>query len=450
MAGLNGVLNILALSILGILISACRSAAPDGQPMAVASTQIYSNETNPTPAPAAVSAPYDAHLTLRDAVRRAIQYSPVLSSALVEIDARGAEAFQAGRIPNPNFDAEIENFGGTGDLQGFKSAETTIGLAQVIEIGGKRIKRLEVAELDTALSGWDYEAVRLSVAVQTAQFFIDVLAGQRRLVTLDDFVALNRRFRQSVSNRVKAGKASPVELRRAEVEFARAKVRLAEERTRLGVARRRLALQWGSKKPNFGSAAGSLAAFNVLPDAPKLTKYLERHPDVARWAEEMARREAIHRLALAQGLPDLTLGAGLRQLEETQDTAVVAKVGIDLPIFNRNRGNVEAAERRIVKGEHQALAARNALTGRFVEAYGQLKAAEAKLRSLRGEVIPAVEATYAATERGYREGRFDLLRLLDAQRTLIESRMDLIDTQAALHRARTRIEALVGRSLYRL
>jgi cobalt-zinc-cadmium efflux system outer membrane protein len=416
--------------------------------MLAASTQVYEQETSAHTPPA--SAPYEEALTMREAVRRAVRYSPALGAAASELDAKDAEALQAGARRNPQIESEIENFGGTGDLQGFKSAETTIGLAQVIELGGKRIKRLEVAQLDVALSGWDYEAVRLKVAAQTALSFINVMASQERRAILGEFVSLSTRFQASVAERVKAGRVSAVELSRAEVELARAKVRLAEERARLDTARRKLALQWGSQSPNFGSAAGSLKASGSLPDGDRLQRHLARHPDVARWAEEMARREAIHRLALAQGVPDLTLGAGVRQLEETQDTAVVAKVGIDLPVFNRNRGNAQAAERRITQGAYQRQAARNELTAQFVEAFGQLKAAEAKLRSLRTEVIPAATAAFDATSKGYNEGKFDLLRLIDAQRGLIESRIDIINTRAAFHKARTRVEALIGGSLYRL
>jgi len=447
MAEARGWPQVLIVFVLGMTLPACRSMAPDGQSMAAA-THIYSEET--TAGVAVGSAPYEAELTMREAVRRAIRYSPALGAATAELDAKDAEALQAGARRNPQLESEIENFGGTGDLQGFKSAETTIGLAQVIELRGKRLKRLEVAQLDVALSGWDYEAVRLKVAAQSALYFIDVMASQERRTILGEFVTLSTRFRSSVADRVKAGKVSAVELRRAEVELARAKVRLAEERAGLDAARRKLALQWGSQSPNFGSAAGSLKASDNLPDGDRLRRHLARHPDVARWAEEMARRETIHRLALAQGVPDLTLGAGVRQLEETQDTAVVAKVGIDLPIFNRNRGNAEAAERRIAKGEFQRQAARNALMTQFVEAFGQLKVAEAKLRALRIEVIPAATAAYEATDKGYSDGKFDLLRLIDAQRALVESRIDIIDTRAAFHKARTRVEALIGGSLYRL
>ena len=456
MAGFRRVLDFVVIMAIAASLQACRLAAPIPAPATQAPVDGYPTAFGSAEAPHPVvlastgARPYEAQLTMREAIARAVRYSPSLRAATAELEARHAEAFQAGRLPNPEFEGEIENFAGSGEFQGFESAETTIGLAQVIELGGKRMKRMQVADLGAALAAWDFEAVRLGVATQTAQLFIDVLAGQRRVAILGEFVKLNQEFRNSVAERVKAGRVNEVELQRADVELARAKVQLAEQRAHLEMFRRQLALTWGSRAIDFGDAQGSLAMTNHLPDADRLSLYLDRHPDVARWTEEMAQREAIHRLAAAKAVPDLTIGAAVRRLDETQDTAAVARVGIELPVFDRNRGNVEAAGRRIVRSEHQRQAARIALTSRFIAAYGLLTASEAKLRGLQREVIPAAEKANRATEQGYSEGKFDILRVLDAQRSLIQARLDLVNTRAEFHKAKARVEALVGRGLYEL
>ena len=457
MAGSRRVLDLLLIMILAVSLQACRLAAPIPAPNAPVPSDVYSADgsvggqgPHPVLLASGGATAYEPQLTLREAVARALRYSPVLRAASAEVDAKHAEAFQAGRLPNPEFEGEIENFAGSGEFQGFKSAETTIGLAQVIELGGKRVKRVEVADLGAGLAAWDYEAVRLKVATRTAQLFIDVLAGQRRVAILGEFVELNQKFRDSVAERVKAGRVNEAELQRADVELGRAKVQLAEERARLEVFRRQLSLTWGAQRLNFGEAEGSLAMTNHLPDADRLSQHLNQHPDVARWTEEMARREAIHRLAMSEVVPDLTVGASVRRLDETEDTAAVARLAIELPVFDRNRGNVEAAGRRIAQSEYQRQAARNALTSSFIAAYGLLQASEAKLRGLQRDVIPAAEKASQATDQGYREGKFDLLRVLDAQRALLQARLDLVNTRAEFHKAKTRVEALVGRGLYEL
>jgi cobalt-zinc-cadmium efflux system outer membrane protein len=48
-------------------------------------------------------------------------------------------------VPNPELAVELENFAGTGELRGIDALETTLSLSQVIELGDKRSRRVEVA-----------------------------------------------------------------------------------------------------------------------------------------------------------------------------------------------------------------------------------------------------------------------------------------------------------------
>src|SRR6185369_8254891 len=106
-------------------------------------------------------------LRLRTALDLALERSPDLQSVSWEIRARDARALQAGRLPNPQLHAEIENIGGSGDHQGVEDTETTVRLSQLIELAGKRGKRQRVADLGTTLAIWDYEAKRLHVLSET-------------------------------------------------------------------------------------------------------------------------------------------------------------------------------------------------------------------------------------------------------------------------------------------
>lgn len=391
---------------------------------------------------------YVAGLSMREAMRRAISHSPVLHAARAEIEARHGEAFQAGRRQNPELMTEVENFAGSGDFSGSDSAELTVSLTQVLELGGKRLKRLELANLETNLAAWDFEAVRLKVASETLQSFVDVLAGQRRAEIRKEFESLTARLSESVSERVRAGKVSGIEASKAKVELARASVALEEERAALDVARQQLALFWGGRSPDFTRAIGELAATNHLPTAQRFRTYLDQNPNIARWADEMNRREATLALEKARRIPNLSVGGGIRRFEETDDSAVVASVSIALPLFDRNRGSLDAANARIAKGQYEREIASAELTRSFVDAYGKLRAAEAKLRSLDEKVLPAAIASYQASEQGFREGKYDLLNVLDAQRSLIETRLNIINTQAEFHKAKAVIEALIGRDLY--
>jgi cobalt-zinc-cadmium efflux system outer membrane protein len=387
------------------------------------------------------TAPYTEGVTLGEAVRRALRFSPAVQAAQIEIDARRAENMQAGLRPNPGLAGEVQNVGQ--DEQ-----QATLELSLLIELGGKRLKRIRAAELEVGVAAWDYEAARLRVASNTAQAFVDVLACQSRIDVLTDLVAVSKKLAGAAAERVQAGGANPVEAKRAQIEIARAKGELSAENALVTVAKQRLANNWGSDNADFGSAEGQLTSTNHLPSPGELTVYLNSNPDVARWATEMTRRKALVNLARANAVPDLTIGAGVSRLESGDETGAIVNLSVPIPLRNRNQGNIAAAETRIFKGHRESLSAKIDVRAVFLEAYGRLVAAAEKLEALEKEVLPAAQEVYEATSTGYAEGKFALLNVLDAQRTLFATRLEIINMRADFQKAKVQIEALIGRGLY--
>jgi len=387
-------------------------------------------------------------LTLRDAISRTLAHHPAVRAAGHEIDAREGEAYQASRRPNPELLLEVENFGGSKDKSGFDVAEETLGLTQLIELGGKRMLRLLSAEIEVSLASWDYETVRMRMATLAAQSFVDVLAAQERVKVLDEFVEISERTRKSVEARVGGGKASPIELDRALVAAARAKSALRAEQTRLDAAKRKLSSLWGAQASDFAVAAGRLGNGAHAPSVGALKRYLDENPTLARWSDEVSRRAAQVDTELARSIPDVRLGLGVRRFNENDSTALIASVGIPLPIFDRNEGNIAAAESRLAKARSDAEATRDELLRALIEATGELEVAATQLTVLKRDVLPVAQTAFDRTKIGYDEGKFDILNVLDVQRSVFEVRLDLLNARADYEKARVKVEALIGRDIH--
>lgn len=399
------------------------------------------------PASERVELGFKKRLTLRDAVSRTLAHNPSVRAAFQEIEARQGEEFQSSRRPNPELLLEIENFGGSKDKRDFNVAEETASLIQLIELGDKRFKRLQAAQLDTSLAGWDYETVRTQMATIAAQAFVDVLTAQERVKVLGEFVTIAEKTRASVDSRVKAGKASPIELDRALVAAARAKALARAEQTRLDSAKRKLSNLWGGHSADFTTAAGRLGNGSGVPSLESLKIYLDNNPNLARWSDEVNRRAALLDLEHAKSIPDLRIGAGVRRFNENESTALIASVAIPLPLFDRNDGNIAAAESRLAKAQSDALATREQLLRFLIEAVGDLDVAATQLTALKRDVLPVAQTAFDRTKTGYDEGKFDLLNVLDAQRSVFDVRLDLLNARAEYEKARVKVEALIGRDI---
>jgi cobalt-zinc-cadmium efflux system outer membrane protein len=253
-------------------------------------------------------------LSLRDALSLALLHNPGLAADSWEVRAREAESVQAGLRPNPELALEVENFAGSGSLGGFDGVETTLALSQVLELGGKRANRVEEARFDRDLAAWDYEVRRIDVLTRTAKAFVEVLAAQDRIALADTLVGVAEDVLASVSRRVKAGGVSPVEERRARVSLEISRVDRDKVIRALDVARARLSTTWGASTPAFDRAVGRLEppTDREVPSLETLARRLEQSPEVMRWATELDRRRVSREVFRSGGVPDLTLGGGVR------------------------------------------------------------------------------------------------------------------------------------------
>ena len=125
-------------------------------------------------------------LSFQQAIVLTLKHNPELATYAWTIRSREIDQIEAGFLPNPVAGIELENFAGSGNFNGYRSAETTITLSQLIELGDKRMKRRQLASTDRDLARWDYEVNRVDLLSQTAVAFADVLGQQEKLTIANE------------------------------------------------------------------------------------------------------------------------------------------------------------------------------------------------------------------------------------------------------------------------
>ena len=350
-------------------------------------------------------------------------------------------------LPNPDIGVEIENFAGSGERSSFDQTETTLALSQLIELGGKRMKRRALASTHRDLAAWDYEAKRLDVLSNVTAAFVKVLADQSRWKLAEETVSLANSIYQSVVERVRAGKVSPLEQSKSRVELARARLVETKIRRELVSARQSLAATWGSMVPQFNAVAGDLATDKTPPSLTSLVERLSSNPDLARWAAEMSLRRKALNLAKAGTIPDITLSAGVRHFADEDDFAGVASFSVPLFVFDNKKTGVQEAEIGLTQAMQNQKAAMVMVRAELVDAYQRLQMAFVEIEAIRNEVLPSAKAAFDAATEAYRLGKIGSIDLLDAQRTLFQTHREQVEALAAFHQTVVSIERLIGGQL---
>ncbi len=397
--------------------------------------------------PLAAAPTPSGEITLADAIAAALQGSPDLATLSYDVRSREALALQAAARPNPALGVELEDFAGTGDRKGFDSAQTTLSLAQLVELGGKRSARVQLAERETALAGWDFETRRLAVLTDTTKSFVAVLALQKRQDLVRELESLAAETLRSVASTVRAGAVSPVEEERARVTLERVQLEVVRSAKELDAARVWLAATWGESQARFEWVRGDLGTLPPLPALDSLLAAAPESPELARWNAEVGQREAAIAVERARRIPDVTVSLGARHYAEGSDTGLVAGVSVPLPLFDRNRGNILDTRYRLARAQAERRLADVSVRTALTAGQRTLSIAHVEIEALRDRIIPRAERVFQETRRGYATGLFRYVEVLDAQRTLFDARRELLDALAAFHFAATDLERLTGTPL---
>ncbi len=386
-------------------------------------------------APAATSPP----LTLERALALADATAPSVDAASAGVRAAEAARTVAGYRPNPTIVAETENIAGSGQYRGLRSAETTAGLALPIELGGKRSARIAVAEAQGSRAQIAAAIAAADLRLAVTQSYVEAVAAERRLATARDQAGIAREALRAASVRVRAGRASPIEEQRADVVRINAEAAVERSERLATVARDNLARRIG--QPITGPL--DLAWFDRVEGyGPALAREPTGTLALAAAQADVTTAVAQVRLARTQRVPDVTVSASARRLEATNDVAAVFGVSIPFPVFNRGSAAVIQASAQRDQAEALRRVAELDAAQALATAQAEVANAATTARAATGPALAAAQEAARIARIGYREGKFGQLDLLDAERTLSETRTAAIDALAAYRDAQARRDRL--------
>ena len=383
-------------------------------------------------------------LNIANAISAALLYNPELKAYSWDIRAADSRVAQARLMPNPELALGVEEFGGRGPRQGFDGVETTIAITQPLETGGKRKHRSKVASLETAVARRRYELTRLDVVRRTKQAYLEIQGLQQQAALAESQMDLASKLANTVERRVEAGKDTPSEAAKARIELSQTQLRRSQILGELADARSALAMLWGAASSTFDQIETCSEAGPDLTPLEELRDQARAHPEILRWKVEQDLGRARLGLAKSKSHSDVAVSAGLKRLEQENDNTAIVGLAIPLPLFNRNQGDIAAAQSELAKVHERHAQAVVQVQSRLSRSYRRLELALSHRAMLEDMVLANANTVFRAARKGYEEGKIDYLKLLDAQRTLFQSQAQLVKARVSVDLAVVDLEYAVG------
>jgi cobalt-zinc-cadmium efflux system outer membrane protein len=376
-------------------------------------------------------------LTLSEATQRVLVNHPELQVFQWRSEAIKGMRRSAELKPAYDFGVEAENLAGSGDFSGTASAEFSLSLSSVIELGDKRSSRVALADSRFALAQAKREAMALDLLGQVTQGFITTLSLQKRLEVAQDATQLAEQSYRLVSARVKSGAAPEADRLRAQALLKQAKLQQNALTAELTSRKFALASLWTAERADFNHVSGDLFKFEELSTFDALYQRVAASPAIQVLTDEERLRDAEIMLARSRSTSNVHWSLGVRRFEGTGDSAFTA--GISMPLFSerRNRGEVQSALAEREAARYRSESALIAIRARLFEAWSTYQQSATATQEMRTEVLPALEKALEETRKAYERGRYSYVDWVTAQRELLDARVATIDaaTTALLNQA---------------
>jgi cobalt-zinc-cadmium efflux system outer membrane protein len=291
------------------------------------------------------------HITLQEAETQFLQHNFLLLAAKYQVRVADAAIIQAKLYPNPNFFIEQGAYNPETkkwfDLS--STGQTALALQQVVILAGKRNKQIDLAKINAQISIYQFYDLIRTLRYQLRSSFYTLHFLQEPVAIYDKEIESLRTLIDVYDVQYKKGNVAFKELARLQA------LQFSLQNERLDLVK-----QINENRVNLSLLIGDTLARPVTPaiDEEYLNKidvtkinYTElvdsaliNRFDLKAAQSQVQLSEANLRLQKALNVPDLMLGASYDKAGSYVQNYNALTAAIDLPFWNRNQGNIKAAQ----------------------------------------------------------------------------------------------------------
>jgi cobalt-zinc-cadmium efflux system outer membrane protein len=342
----------------------------------------------------------------------------------------------AGQRPNPTVSAAVLR----------DTPHESLFFDQQLEIGGRRKRRIELAQQETGLTEVSIAALARQVRRNVREAFYNLALARGISSQRGQALKLAERLQEIARARFEAGDVPQLEVIQAELVVSRARADFQVAQQEEKVALSGLNALLNVPATTDWQLEGPLDSF---PAQISLAELVDRatasNADLQRVAQEEKIEKSRESLFKAQRIPNLGLefGADFNAPHDFQ-VGPRGQVTMELPIFTRNQGEIAQSQASQRALSSEAEATRRTVAGRVESAYFEFDARRAEVEIYHRDLIPATERLESMAEESYRAGKSSILTVLDAQRSIQQVQQEYLQSLFSAQSSLARLEETVG------
>jgi len=377
----------------------------------------------------------------------------------LEISQAEAQLLQARLWPNPTFEVSEVNFWKTTDIEEQpklignwgEAQQYAFRVEQLIQTGGKRKKNIELQKLTIEEKRQEFESIIRELKLELRNNLSDIQMLQEQRKIYERQIESSQNLTSAYKNQLQQGNISQaqyIRLKAAELQFKKELVNINKEleeaikdfknyisigdNTQIEITDLLTAPNKEVSELNLENWI--ITAQEDRPDAIK-SKTLEK---------QSAKRFEIEK---AQRIPDITLGVDYDRGGNIMRDFVGFGISFDLPIFDRNKGNIKEAKIDIELAKLDTKTKLNEIANDIVEAFRNYHHAEALYKDIDSDYEGQLDQLLDAYLKNFQKRNVSLIEYLDFVEAYIENKTILLETKKDLNDHFEKLQYAVGKDL---
>lgn len=362
-------------------------------------------------------------MKVEDFENMALKSNPTLRQAQAVARTSASLARQAGLWPNPAVGYQGEQIRGGS----FHGGEQGGFVQQSIVLGGKLHLRQQVYEKQRKVDETGIEEQQLSIAGAVRVRFYAALAQQRTVEIRRQLLQIAMDAAMTAHQLANVGQADAPDVLQSEVEAEQATLSLASAQRQYILGFRQLAAVTGNADLPLALLDGDLEKTPEIDADHLLRTLVEQSPSVKRAQQEVSRAEAVLKRDKREAIPDLNLRAGEQQnfedlpgISKSVGAQSFATATIQIPLFNRNQGNVDAAKADLERDQQEVERIKLALVQSAQPVLQQYLTSKLDAERYRTQMIPRAQHAYELYLHKYQSMAAAYPEVIISQRTLFQ------------------------------
>jgi outer membrane protein, heavy metal efflux system len=366
-------------------------------------------------------------MSLSDFEQLALANNPTLTQAHAIVQRSAGQARQAGLFPNPTVGYVGEEIRGGS----YGGGEQGAFVEQSIPLGGKLGLRRQAFEQQKREDEVGVNVQRYRVLSDVRQSFYAALAAQATVKLEAELLSVAADAVETAHQLANVGQADAPDVLQAEVEEEQAAADYTASQRMFIENFSSLAAESGRPELPLGPLRGELENPPRIESEELEKRILEESPEVKLAEQAVIRAEAKLKSANRERVPDLQLRAGLQQSNEPVNEITgkpvgllgFATIGVTLPLFNRNQGNVEAARADLERARSEITRLQLSLRRRVQPLIQTYLVDRDRVERYKAEMIPRATRAYQLYLSKYRQMGQAYPQVIVSQRTLFQIRV---------------------------